>query len=155
MTINKKRSAFGGIGGFTLIEMLVVIAVVGILSAAVLTALGPARNKAKDSRIISAVNQARAVAETLYDGDYGSLPSGVVADTEANFGRLAKDVKSNQGELKINLSGDSLGYSAYSKLASNSGKFYCVDSAGNTEELDSSPTTEVCVVVAVPPPVAP
>lgn len=144
MTINKRGLALSRVEGFTLIEMLVVIAVVGILSAAVLTALGPARNKAKDSRIISAINQVRAVAETLYDGDYGVLPSGAVVETEANFGRLAKDINSNQGELNINLAGDSLSYSAYSKLASDSSKYYCVDSAGNTEELSSAPTGPAC-----------
>ena len=144
MTINKKELAIGKVEGFTLIEMLVVIAVVGFLSAAVLTALGPARNKAKDSRIISALNQARAVAETLYGGDYSALPSGVVVETEPNFGRLAKDINSNQGELNINLAVDSSTYGAYSKLASDSSRYYCVDSAGNTEELDSAPAGPVC-----------
>ena len=52
--------------GFTLIEMLVVIAIVGILSATVLTALGPSRKKAKDSRIISDINQIRVQAEIFY-----------------------------------------------------------------------------------------
>jgi len=131
------------LGGFTLIEMLVVIAVVGILSAAVLTALGPARNKAKDSRIISALNQARAVAEILYDGDYGALPTtGAVAAAEANFGKLATDITANQGGLYIVKASDTLSYSAYSALAS--GGFYCVDSAGNAKPVPTAPTASAC-----------
>ena len=113
------------LGGFTLIEMLVVIAVVGILSAAVLTALGPARNKAKDSRIISALNQARAVAAA-----------------EANFGKLATDITANQGGLYIVKASDTLSYSAYSALAS--GGFYCVDSAGNAKPVPTAPTASAC-----------
>lgn len=133
MKINRK--------GFTLIEMLVVIAVVGILSAAVLTALGPARNKAKDSRIISALNQVRAVAETLYDGDYGALSL-----TQTQVAPLAADIAANQGDLKINAATDNLSYSVYSKLASDSGSYYCADSAGTTGVLAAAPTGPVCVV---------
>ncbi|MDO8752021.1 MAG: type II secretion system protein, partial [Candidatus Wolfebacteria bacterium] len=62
--------------GFTLIEMMVVIAVVGILSAAVLAGLAPSRNKAKDARIVSGVQQARAVVEGLYDPFSGGYPPG-------------------------------------------------------------------------------
>ncbi len=142
MTINRKNK--GGSGGFTLIEMLVVIAVVGILSAVVLTALGPARNKAKDSRIISGLNQARAVAETVYDGDYGAVTSGKVPSNDPALGKLAADISANQGELNIIKDSSELSYSAYSKLASDSKKIYCVDSSGNAGEIAAAPTTSVC-----------
>ena len=48
--------------------MLVVVAVIGLLSSVVLTALGPAKDKAKDSRIIQEVNQVRSLAETCITG---------------------------------------------------------------------------------------
>src|SRR3989338_8812962 len=48
------------------IEMMVVIAVIGILSAAVLAGLGPSRQKARDARIITELTGARGLAESLY-----------------------------------------------------------------------------------------
>ena len=126
--------------GFTLVEMLIVIAIIGILSATVLTALGPSRNKAKDARIISNLQQVRAVAETLYDGDYNALPNGVVQPSESNFGSAAADIAENQGALTINVSADGLEYAAYSDLATGNGsKWYCVDSAGVARELVANP----------------
>jgi|SRR3989338_1296035 len=115
--------------GFTLIEMLVVIAVIGILSAATLTALGPARNKAKDTRIISALNQVRTIAETLYDGTTGTYPATVVTG-DSNFAGSTTDITNNGGALIISRTTDFKGFAASSKLASDATKFYCVDSTG-------------------------
>lgn len=122
--------------GFTLIEMLVVIAVVGILSAAVLASLGPARNKAKDARIISGLNQVRAIAEILYDGDYAE-----VTLTQPDVAKIVVDITANQGALAIDLTDTtSLNYRANSSLVS--GGYYCVDSAGFAGELASAPSAD-------------
>ncbi len=120
--------------GFTLVEMLVVIAIVGILSAAVLASLGPARNRAKDTRIISGLNQLRVLAEVLYDGDYTAV---VVGQTD--IAKVVTDVANNQGTLTISLSTGDLTYAAESPLASSG--FYCVDSAGTADTYASNPDT--------------
>ncbi len=52
--------------GFTLIELMVVIAIIAILATVVLVALQGARDAAKDSKISSAVTQARSIAEIYY-----------------------------------------------------------------------------------------
>jgi type IV pilus assembly protein PilA len=52
--------------GFTLIELMVVIAIIAILATVVLVALQGARDAAMDSKISSAITQARSIAEIHY-----------------------------------------------------------------------------------------
>lgn len=64
--------------GFTLIELLVVISIIGILATIVLTSLGGARQKTKDSRTTYAVTQLRTALELFYtdNGHYPDSRSG-------------------------------------------------------------------------------
>jgi prepilin-type N-terminal cleavage/methylation domain-containing protein len=52
--------------GFTLIELMVVIAIIAILATVVLVALQGARDAAEDSKRQSAVTQVRSIAEIHY-----------------------------------------------------------------------------------------
>lgn len=137
--------------GFTLIEMLVVVAVIGILSSVVLTALGPARDKAKDTRITEELAQVRSLAESMYDGDYDALPrltSGydpTVDVGDPDLKSLAISIKSQGGELILQkpASGSATKYLIYSKLntklnvsqANPQGdtNYYCRDSNGRSD----------------------
>lgn len=118
-----------------MVEMLVVIAIIGILSAAVLASLGPARNRAKDARIISGVEQVRAIAEILYDGDYAAVVIG-----QTDIAKVATDIAANQGTLEVHPDpDDALTYSVEAKLAS--GGYYCADSAGIAKNYAADPDT--------------
>lgn len=118
--------------GFTLIEMLVVIAMIGLLSAVVLVALGPSRNKAKDTRIISDLNQVRSVIETLYNPTSNTYTVTPVTTCTGDSGSPSintalKDIQTNGGSAcAISVSGDK--YAVSAGLAS--GGNYCVDSIG-------------------------
>ena len=63
--------------GFTLIELIVVVAIIGLLSAVVVSALTSARNKGKDATIKSIMNQARNQADIFFLT--GNTYSGVCA----------------------------------------------------------------------------
>jgi len=55
--------------GFTLIELLVVIAIIGILSSIVLASLNSARQKGRDARRISDIQQLQLALELYYDAN--------------------------------------------------------------------------------------
>lgn len=131
--------------GFTLIEMLVVIAIIGILSSVILTALVPARKKAQDARIVEEVNQARAIAETLnVNGNYAALPSvqpnTASSITDPNLRSLAEDIATQGGGLYIEKSSlpPYSWYIIFSTLNTlvgprgNEVQYYCVDNSGHS-----------------------
>lgn len=68
---------FGTIGtkGFTLIELLVVISIISLLSSVVLSSLTSARNKARDARRLSDLNQINKAIILYADANSGSLPT--------------------------------------------------------------------------------
>ena len=61
--------------GFTIIELLVVISIIGILAGQVLVAVEGARAKARDTDRINTGRQLQNALE-LYYSDHGSYPSG-------------------------------------------------------------------------------
>ncbi len=132
--------------------MLVVVAVIGLLSSVLLTALGPAKDKAKDSRIIQEMNQVRSLAETIYNGTYASLqnlPSPSISDQDLKS--LSDDITAQGGELHIiKAPAPSTTYVAYSRLNITVGnpnvpqvQFYCIDSGGRSGFTATEPTNGV------------
>lgn len=75
MKINKTR-------GFTLIELLVVISIIGLLSSVVLASLSTARNRSKDTAVISSVLQIRNLMNLEFSdtGSYSNLQGGWILD---------------------------------------------------------------------------
>ncbi len=61
------------LGGFTLIEMLIVIAIIGILASIVLVGLGPVQRSARDSRRASDLRSVQNALELCYSKG-GSYP---------------------------------------------------------------------------------
>jgi len=131
--------------GFTLIEMLVVVAIIGILSAAVLVALGPSRDKAKDARITSAIQQARAIAETLYN-PASATPYADFTTGQTSVIRLVTEVTSQGGTLAVSVSGTNYRVSSplLTKTGSGATQYYCVDSTGTAKITTTAPSGSAC-----------
>ena len=130
--------------GFTLIELLVVIAIIGILASIVLVTFPGATKKAKDSRIISAISQARTVMTYVYanTGHYDSFK----CDYE-DLKPLCLEIKNNNpGGINPNIdirpATDSTTTAIWSAL--NAGGWYCADSSGIAGFTTTSPTNGVC-----------
>lgn len=68
----------GLLTGFTLIEILIVVAIIAVLASAVLVGLGPIQRQGRDARRISDLRQAQNALE-LYYSKCGYYPGGVAA----------------------------------------------------------------------------
>lgn len=77
--------------GFTLMEMLVVIAIIGLLASFLLVSLGSSRAKARDTRRISDINEIRKALELYYQA------CGVYPRANAS-GELEPDASNWSGE---------------------------------------------------------
>jgi len=121
--------------GFTLIELLVVIAIIGILASIVLVSFPGATKKARDSRIVSAISQARTVMVYVYgnDGNYDNFTC-----DNPEMDALCQEIDTNYGgdddnEPVIAKGTDANGNPTaciYSPLNAKADYWYCADSAG-------------------------
>jgi len=81
--------------GFTLVELLIVVAIIGILATVVLISLNDARTKARDVRRLADVRQIALALELYYNkvGSYISASNCVIIN-ESSLGDLTPDIMS-------------------------------------------------------------
>lgn len=136
--------------GFTLIELLVVIAIIGILASIVLVSLNSARNKGKDARVVSDVQQIRTALESGYNGSY--YPDLLVnalntAGPQSNAtNQLSADITSQSSNLQIRTTGANgsiSAYAIYGGLTSTTG-YFCIDSTGRTNQAAPNNSGVTC-----------
>ncbi len=127
---------------FTLIEMLVVIAIISIISGVTLVALSPSKNKAKDERIKTDIERARGIAETLYNLNSQEPYADVSVSKNNELKNVSDDIGAQNSQLVIMLASPALSYALYAELSD--GTYYCADSKGRTKTLSSSPSGPEC-----------
>jgi len=98
----KKVRAFNGNSGFTLIEMLIVIAVIAVLAGVVLTGVSGFRQTARDTRRIGDLRNVQNYLE-LFSNRCGHYP--ISGSTDSDCGSASGDGNLSWGELENALSG--------------------------------------------------
>jgi prepilin-type N-terminal cleavage/methylation domain-containing protein len=97
--LHKKNS------GFTLVELLVVIGVIGVLSSLVIVSLNSARGKANDSRRLADIKQLKAAINLYANDNNGNYPnSGAVCIGAATGTQCWTGYYYNAGGSGINAS---------------------------------------------------
>jgi type II secretion system protein G len=76
--------------GFTLIELIVVIAIIGLLSTLAVVALGSARTKARDAKRLSDIKQVQSALE-IYYSDNAKYPTAVESVVLGTGGAVCLD----------------------------------------------------------------
>ena len=124
MIMNKQK-------GFTIIELIVVIAIIAILASIVLVNVTQYINKAKDAAIKSDMSNISVGMGACGAASSGSF-SGCDANTSYVQANLKTDITSNQGGTFTPIyKADNSAYCIYAKL--NDGSYWCNDSTGVTK----------------------
>jgi len=131
--------------GFTLIELLVVIAIIGILASIVLVSFPGATKRAKDSRVMSAIAQARTEMTSFHanNGTYVGFAVSTAIGTEVtnnSYGGAA---------LVTSLGTSAQGACMYAPLSEQDGaSWYCADSTGIAGKTTTNPATADCMATS-------
>jgi prepilin-type N-terminal cleavage/methylation domain-containing protein len=125
---------------FTLIELLVVITIFVLLAGIILVILRNTRNQARDSRIITNMNQIRSAAEIALTSE-GSYSKINCSDNTYRVQDLCNDIQAQGKSVTIQQNFNSSAYCARVDLYS--GKIYCVDSTLVSKAYPAN-ATSVC-----------
>jgi prepilin-type N-terminal cleavage/methylation domain-containing protein len=124
-----------GMKGFTLVELLIVIAIIGILATLVLVALGNARSKARDARRESDIRQISLAMEMAYDDDQAypasaAMPASIASSTTTYLSSTPSDPQGGSYGWTNNTANDQI-YCASADL--ETGTFFnCTQDGCNT-----------------------
>ena len=123
--------------GFTLLELLVVIALLGIMAAIVIASLNSSKSKGDDASLISGANSMRTQGELYYSNNsnsYGattaSCDGGLFdATTPGGLNTIMENLKTKAGAANLSCVASSTAWAVGIKL--KEAGTYCVDGRGS------------------------
>jgi len=124
---------------FTLLELLIVVAIIGILAGIVLLSMGSARKKGNNAAIKAQMSQMRGAAE-IYNDDNGSYASWC---TSAQAAKLSQGC-TNDGGTGFNCNDNAAEWAAGITLSGTGAGYWCVDSNGTSASAHKSVGATVC-----------
>ncbi len=134
---------------FTLLELMVVVAIIGLMATIVLLNTWGQREKAKDANVKSYIHQVRNAAEFSYIRDNESYAmvcdgSDNTLSNSGDFRILEEAIMNENGNLPVKcfVSADGKDFAVSSPLST--GKHWCLESAGTTIEIDDAITSATC-----------
>lgn len=123
--------------GFTLMELLVVIGIIGLLAAVIIGSLQSGRDKSVDAAIKSSLVNARTQAQLFYDknaSSYGTATSSCAATVGTVFADptiaaqiVQVDNQNGATANSISCSSNGASFAIASVLKTDATKAYCVD----------------------------
>ncbi len=146
----RPRGAHDAQRAFTMVELLMVIAIIGVLASIVIVALTNTRAKARDARIRGSMQQLRVLAEDVRDSNTGNsyvspcdvkamTATGVVSGppcaadaTVAQSMNIVYDDLQKQSGAAPTVEADSDSFCVSSPLNAGPAAFFCSDSDGRT-----------------------
>jgi prepilin-type N-terminal cleavage/methylation domain-containing protein len=129
--------------GFTLVEILVVVAIISLIASIFLVAMGESRKEGRDAAIKVSLGEIRKASEFLYDANASYVGVCNTVDNTlselGDFGRIEDYIESQGGAVTCRESSGA--YAVISSL--NRGNCWCVDSLGAAREITLS-GSETC-----------
>jgi len=127
--------------GFSLLELIIVVAIVGMLAAIVITVASSGRNKAADARILNDVRQLRWLAELAYESQGGTFVNwSTHPDIAADLTILTNDINdAHQSVVTISIGETEIqNFCVSAPTKRNSSRHFCIDASREIIETNAA-----------------